>query len=271
MIDLAPGHKQGLEVKSPVLLGPGSVGAGEAIHPDLELRAVGAVVVGPVTLQNRAGAPMPRAAELPGGLLLETGGQNRGLQATLREFAPLWKRLGVPIVVQLADAPPRDLVRAAARLAEVEGVSGVELLLARGESEQNLRQRAAALARDAELPLWVRLPLERAVELAPVAVEAGANGLVVGTPPVGAAQVEGHVVRGLLYGPALFAVMLEAVMRVAALGLPVALLASGGIHTVPQAEQALACGARALLLDAVAWIEPAFPGLLAAALAAGSP
>ena len=59
MIDLAPGHKMGLGVANPILLGAGSVGLGDAVHPELEVEAVGGVVVGPLTWQSRAGAPPP--------------------------------------------------------------------------------------------------------------------------------------------------------------------------------------------------------------------
>ncbi len=60
--------------------------------------------------------------------------------------------------------------------------------------------------------------------------------------------------------------MLLALAQLAALQLPAALIACGGIHTLAQARAALAAGAQAIQLDSVAWIEPTVPGLLAAAL-----
>ncbi len=126
MLDLAPGHKQGFVVDNPVLLAAGAAGCGEAHWAELDLHSLGALVVGPVTLQSRAGAPMPRVAELPGGFLLEAGSQNRGLHATLRTFAPLWARLEIPVVVQLADSRPEALARCAERLSAVTGVGALE-------------------------------------------------------------------------------------------------------------------------------------------------
>lgn len=268
MIELAPGHKQGLAVASPVLLGAGSAGGGEATHPELDLNAIGAIVVGPVTLQSRAGAPMPRAWEVEGGLLLETGGQNRGLEATLREFGPQWKRIGTPVVVQLGETEVGPLKRMAERLGATTGVAGLELALPDRWRAEDVRRVVAPLVRAAELPLWVKLPLTRAEELGGACVDAGAAGLVVGQAPIGAAWQAGTLRRGALHGPGVFPLALDALARVAALQLPVALIASGGIHTVDQARQALGAGAHALQLDTVAWLEPAFPAALAAALGA---
>jgi len=46
-----------------------------------------------------------------------------------------------------------------------------------------------------------------------------------------------------------------------------ALIACGGIHSVAQAEQVLAAGARAVQLDGAVWVEPGLATLLAAELA----
>jgi dihydroorotate dehydrogenase (NAD+) catalytic subunit len=278
VIELAPGHKQGCTVQNPVLLAAGSAGCGEARWPELDLRALGGLVAGPVTLQNRAGAPMPRLAEAPSGMLLETGSQNRGLSATLRTFAPLWARLGIPVVVQLTDAQPAALGRVAARLSQVKGVSALEWRVPATADAAAVARGAGAVTRAGDLPLWVKVPQSARTNgadnapaaLATAAYHNGASTIVVATPPVGAALVEEQtawLLQGTLYGPALFAQTLHALARIAALELPVALIACGGIHTVTQARAALTAGARAIQLDSVAWIEPAFPAALAAALA----
>mgnify|MGYP001273065614 CR=1 FL=1 len=271
MIDLAPGHKQGMLVANPVLLAAGAAGCGEAHWPDLELRALGALVAGPVTLQNRAGAPMPRLVESPAGMVLETGSQNRGLHATLRTFAPLWARMGVPVVVQLADMRPDALARCALRLSNVPGVVALEWRVAQNASTTAISQGVEAIAHAGDLPLWVKLPTEDACERAAAATTAGANALVIGSTPMGAALMADAapwLLQGSAYGLALFPLILHALAQVAALSLPVALIASGNIYTVAQARAALAAGAHALQLDAVAWLEPTFPGMLAAALKA---
>lgn len=265
-IDLAPGHKLGLSVDNPVLLAGGSIGCGEATHAELDLRALGGVVVGPLTLHSRAGAPMPRSAAVPGGLLLETGTQNRGLDATLRLYAPLWRRLDVPVIAQVADFVPREVGRLCARLSAVEGLHAVELLLPRGAEGELVRRMVEAAQREGDLPVWAKLTPERAREQATAALAAGASAVVIAQPPLGAfAGAERR--SGSLQGPATFPLMLQLLREVAALNLGGVLIACGGIHTLDQARQALASGARALQIDTAAWLEPRLPALLAAALA----
>ncbi len=74
--------------------------------------------------------------------------------------------------------------------------------------------------------------------------------------------------RGPVYGPAAFAPMLNALEQVAALALPAALIAAGGIHTAAQVQQALDAGAGAVQIDSAVWVEPGLPSRLVAALIA---
>ena len=148
-----------------------------------------------------------------------------------------------------------------------EGLSGYELLIPPDADANLVTTLVRAAIQRADLPLWVKLPLKSAVTLAPIAVTAGAVGIVVGQPPTGAAvrQLENgtsniestshtvpasnsvstyHTVLGPLFGPLAFPPMLEVLIRVAALKLPAALIACGGIHTLDQIHQALTAGAQ---------------------------
>ena len=271
-IELAPHHKIGLVVDNPVLLAGGVIGYGEAVHRGVDLSRLGGVVVGPITRQSQRGRLPPRLAETVGGFVLETGGQNRGVSAAVKKFARLWPRLGCPVIAQIADAQPEDARVTAARLQDTEALAGLELSLPRDATPEQLRSLVQAVRRGSDLPLWVKLPLDRAAELASAAEEAGADGLVIGQPPRGAALGwepggGGQLVEGNVHGPLAFAAMLRALTRVAALELPLVLIACGGIHTEAQARQALAAGAVALQVDSAAWVEPELPLRLAQALA----
>lgn len=106
--------------------------------------------------------------------------------------------------------------------------------------------------------MLVKLPLARAAALAAVAVGAGASGLVVGSPPPGAAVcADGQTLTGETFGPLVFPAMLAALLAVKAQELPASLVACGGIHTGRQAMDCLAAGADALQLDSLVWVEPA--------------
>ncbi len=285
MIDLAPGHKLGLLTSSPVLLAAGMIGSGEAVAPGLDPSRLGGVVIGPLQRHPSAGAAPPRLAEAAGSFVLEPGMQNRGVTATIKRHARLWPRLGCPIIVQLADTETHYLAAVAERLVDVAEISAFELLIPPnidGErpAAQWIERTLRTLTDSSDLPIWVKLPLDRATKMAPVAVAAGAVALVVGQPPIGTlpyrTQAKGVTsttpttfVRGALYGPTLFPLMLTALIDVAKLKLPTALIACGGIHTVAQAQQALAAGASALQLDSAVWVEPGLPQRIAQALEEG--
>jgi dihydroorotate dehydrogenase (NAD+) catalytic subunit len=145
-------------------------------------------------------------------------------------------------------------------------VQGVELLPPPEIDAPRLSALVRAAEKACELPLWVKLPLANAAVLAPAACEAGAVGLVVGqAPPASAGSVQGP-----LYGPLIFPLMLAALREVAALGLPAALIACGGIHTAEHLRQSLAGGASAVQIDSAVWVEPGLPGRLAGQLATRS-
>lgn len=275
-IDLAPNHKLGLMVANPVLLGAGAIGYGEAVPRGLDLAQLGAAVIGPVLSASRGGTQPPRLAHVNGGLVLDTGLQNRGVNNAIQQYGKLWEKLGCPVIVQVVESHPATLAKIAGKLAQLRGVQGVELLPAgpgdpAGELDAaRLGTLVRTIDRACELPVWVKLPLAKAAALAPVVCEAGAVGVVVGQAPTGAAlrTVDGvaRPVTGTLYGPLLFPQMLHALQQVGDLRLPAALIACGGIHTLEQVREALASGAQAVQVDSAVWVEPSFPGRLAAAI-----
>jgi dihydroorotate dehydrogenase (NAD+) catalytic subunit len=263
MIELAPGHKQGLPVANPVLIAGGMVGYGEATPRGLSLAGLGAAVIGPIMASSRAGAPLPRVAETTGGMVLETGWQNRGISSALSRYGKIWPNLGCPVVAQLVDADARSMGKLAARLASVPGIAGLELVpLTHDEDIAARMVRSAVEASD--LPIWVKLSLAEAVAWAKPLVEVGANGLVVGQPPRGQLGSEkSGLVSGGLHGPLTFAFVLPVIRALARLQLPAALIACGGIHTFTQMQQVLDAGASAVQIDTAVWVEPALPNWLA--------
>ena len=128
MIELAPGHKQGLPSTNPVWIAGGMVGYGEALARGLDLSALGGVVVGPFLGSSRAGAPPPRVMHSTGGMVLETGWQNRGISNAIARHRKLWPTLGCPVVAQLVDVDARNMGKLAARMATVMGISGLEVV-----------------------------------------------------------------------------------------------------------------------------------------------
>lgn len=272
-IDLAPNHKLGLVVANPILLGAGAIGYGEAVPRGLDLTQLGAAVVGPVLSASRGGTQPPRLAHANGGIVLDTGLQNRGVNNAIQQYSKLWEKLGCPVIVQVVESHPATLAKITGKLSQLRGVQGVELLPvdATGEIDGvKLATLVRTVDRACELPVWVKLPLAKATALAPAACEAGAVGLVVGQPPSGTvlrtANAATYPVTGAMYGPFVFPQMLQVLLQIAAQHLPAALIACGGIHTLDQVQQALAAGAQAVQIDTAVWVEPGLPGRLAAAI-----
>jgi dihydroorotate dehydrogenase (NAD+) catalytic subunit len=283
MIELAHGHKSGLTLPNPIVLGVGVVGHGEATPRGLDLARVGAVVVGPILQSSRAGAAPPRVAETNSGLVVQTGLQNRGIRAVVQRFAPLWVRVGCPVIAHVADNRPPAVRAIMEQLAEVNGLAGMELALPRQADARATAALVGEAVAATELPVCVKLPLERAEVLAWPAADAGAACLVVGQPPLGTlhrpqvpsfvgirarAAVDGagrSAVRGEVFGPLTLPLALRALEAVANLNLACGLAACGGIHTWEHVEQALAAGARAVQVDSAVWVEPGVPGRLVAA------
>lgn len=269
MTNLAPNHKMGLPIPNPVMLAAGVVAYGECVPKGMDTASLGAVVVGPITRYSSGGALDARMAETVGGAVLNTGGQNRGVSAVVRKMARYWPRLGCPVIAHIADTLPGPASGTARRLADVDGLMGLEVAIPRTADEDAAWELVQAVTRRADLPVLAHLPVERAVWLAEAVVDAGAAALVVGRPALGRLAVgpslssgDAAWVEGDLHGPLAFAPMLAALAGVDRLKLGVPLVAAGGIHTLEQARQSLASGAVALQIDSAAWIEPGLPGRL---------
>jgi dihydroorotate dehydrogenase (NAD+) catalytic subunit len=255
VIDLAPAHKRGLALASPILNAAGALGFAAEYAGLVDFSRLGAFVTNPITLRPRTPARGEHAREYPGGVLIHTGLPNPGLAEALRQHARAWARLPCPVIVHVAGTTPGEVARCAERLEAAENVAGLELGLDDGVSEAEAGQLIAA-AQAGSLPVLARLPLLEALRLGPAAARAGAQALVVGGPPRGTLPLEaGGWLTGRLYGPAIFPLALRAAQAVAgAVKLPV--IGVGGVHTLEDARALLAAGAVALQVDSAVWRHP---------------
>ncbi len=260
-IDLAPNHKHGLTVHSPLLLSPTAAGFGDAFPPGLDLAQIGGVVVGPVSAAGRGYGGPVRLVELDGGVLASPSPFSRSARRAVERYAAAWARLPCPVIVQLVDAAPADLVTAAQRVARSPAVAAIEWKPPRTLTPAQVGEGVRALQQNIETPIWVKPPLENAVNFAERAVTAGAVGVVVGQPLPGAvldrdaATGASLPLHGELYGPLTFAPMLRALLDLVSAQLGCALIASGGVYNQEHIRQALAAGAHAVQVDAAVWRE----------------
>lgn len=266
-VELAPHSKGGLALASPLMLGSGAVGYGDAWPAGLTPAMFGAIVTPPLTLSARRGSPQPRLAEVPGGFILATGDHNPGLRRALEAHAAAWARLGVPVIAAFAASAPGDWVGLAEEVERSGSLAGLELHLPEDVNEREAASLAAGVRRATTLPLLARLPVTHAARLAHPMADCGVDSLVVGGSPWGRQLTEGGTaVEGPVAGAAAFPFTLRGLAAVAGLAPHMPLVAAGGIMSEDDARLCLEVGAAAVQLRELAWLDPAALARLTAVL-----
>lgn len=259
-VELTRTGKHSLVVHSPVMPAAGTFGYGDRYAKLIKLEKLGAIVTDPVTNKPRRMAGGPHLVPLPGGMLLHTGLPNPGVNKVVKKYEKVWRNLGVPIIVHVLGTTPQDVRRCARTVSLSPEVSGIELGIHDMANTDEIRALIRAVVETTQLPLLVRLPLERAVELAPVVAATDAGAVVVGAPPRGLARdpISGRLVSGRVFGPLVRPLALRVVMQVVrdveADALPV--IGCGGIHSAGDARDFIEVGARAVQLDSLIWLQP---------------
>lgn len=227
----------------------GSLGFAPDPHGPVDLAPFGAFVTNPLSREARTPARGTRVAAFPGGFLLHTGYPNPGLKSALRRYAAHWASSLLPVIVHLLPATLEEVREMVRSLERVEGLLAVEVGL---PPEVDPAAAAAfAGAANGELPVIVRLPLDRALELARAAVKADIAAVSLAPARGAAASPGGSLIHGRLYGPALFPLALQSVHAIAQAGIPV--IGAGGVYCQEQADAMRSAGALAVQVDTVLW------------------
>ncbi len=256
-IELAPHHKVGLMLTSPLILAAGVIGYGDALPRALDLSRCGAWVTAPIGLRPCPGSPPPRLAEVPGGLVLAETGQNPGVGRVIQQYGPSWPHLGLPVIARLWGTM-EDQAVVARRLEKVESVAALELAPADALGPEAAADLVRMVRQACDLPLLVALPLlTDEAEWAIACAEAGADALVVGQPPRALGlTADGAPVHGRLYSPVVAPLAWAALERITAAGLGLPLIGAGGIHHPADARAFLRLGAVAFQVDTAIWVDP---------------
>jgi dihydroorotate dehydrogenase (NAD+) catalytic subunit len=268
MIDLAPNHKIGLTLRNPVMIAAGCYGWGAEYRSLVDLEPLGAVVVGPVTARPRRGSEPPRLMPFPGGVLLGTGLANPGVSRVIREARRFWSQSPVPVVVHVAATSPHAVSSSCSRIAEVEEVAAVEIGLGETSCGDRVSELVSAAVDAAAQPLIVRVPLDRAIDLAQQIEDTGADALTVACPPPGTLYhaASRRFISGWVYGPAVLPLVLDRVVSVREL-VSMPIIGSGGVWEAEDARTLLRAGCVAVQIDAAVWRDPGLPSRIARALA----
>ncbi len=227
----------------------GTLGFFPDVYNSLNWGQLGAYVTNPISLTARTPSHGNRFASFPGGFLLHTGYPNPGFAQVLRRYSSHWDRSPLPVIIHLLANDPGGLAKMVRQLEALEGVSAVEVGIDQNATRTEVAE--ALQASNGELPVIARLPMERASELAPIAIQAGAMAVSLAPPRGRCPSPNGEVLQGRLYGPSLYPAALRLVHELTQQGIPT--IASGGVYNELQYKTMLAEGALAVQLDAVLW------------------
>lgn len=275
----------GLTFSNPVLLAAGTAGYGDELAGVIDLDRLGGLVTKAVSRLPREGAPAPRVAEFPGGMLNAVGLANPGVDRVCEHHLPwlaqhLHNTRKLVNVVGFAVEEFADVVRrieaatdggalqSAVDAFEVnvscpnvkEG--GMEF----GASARTLTAVVQAVRAETKRPVFVKLSpaLPDIAESARMAAAAGANGLsLVNTLPGLLIDVDRRKPAlgfgtGGMSGPALLPVGVLATWKVRrAVQLPI--IGVGGIQSATDAIQYLMAGASLVAVGTAALQNPALP------------
>ena len=257
----------GLRLGGPVLAASGTFGYGTEV-PLLERRALGALVSKGIFLRPREGSAPPRIAETPSGMLNAIGLQGPGVEAVVRDYAPMWAEWDFPVLVNINGESASEYGELAARLDGVPGIAGFEINVEQGGLYFGNDPRAAAAVTESvrkrtKLPLWVKLtPMVSDIGVIARAVEsAGADALCAINTFVGM-SIDLNAYRprlsfrtGGLSGPAIRPLAVHLAHQAArAVDIPV--IGVGGIIRAEDALEFLVAGCSAVQVGTATFVNP---------------
>jgi len=272
-VQLAPRNRRGLLLANPVMTASGTFGYGEEMSGLCDIQRLGAIVCKGTTLAPREGNKQPRIAETPEGMLNAIGLQNMGVDALIRDKAPLWAKWRVPVIVNIAGERIEEYAELAKRLDGVPGVSGIEVNISCpnvaagcmefGSNPESAAAVTRAVRQATTLPVIVKLTPNAAdiVGIAQAVAGAGADVVsLINTLKGMAIDIKKRKpilanTTGGLSGPAIKPVALYMVYLVAgAVDVPV--IGGGGIMTAEDALEFLMAGASAVEVGTATFINP---------------
>jgi dihydroorotate dehydrogenase (NAD+) catalytic subunit len=274
----------GIPLRNPVLTASGTFGYGTEFAPFLDLRSIGGFVAKSLTWAPRSGNPPPRIAETPSGMLNAISIENIGVEAFVEEKLPALPE-GVVVIASCFGTEPADYAKLAARLAGSPRVAGIEINascphvkaggIEFGQAPALLDELVRRVRDATPGPLIVKLSpnVTRIGEMAEVCQRAGADGITL-INAVQAMEVDVETRRPVLWnvlgglsGPAIRPIALRMVWQ-AAQAVDIPICGVGGITTPEDAVKFMLCGASAIQVGTINYIEPAAAGEIAAGIAA---
>jgi len=263
----------GIEIKNPVMTASGTFGYAGEYAEFVDLNRLGAIVVKGLSLEPSMGNPPPRIVETPCGMLNAIGLENVGLAAFIKEKLPFLRRLDTPVFVNIYGKRTEEYAELAARLEDIDGVSGIEVNIscpnvksggmAFGAYPESAAEVVREVRKQTTKPLMVKLS-PNVTDITKIAKSVEAEGVdsisLINTITGMAIDIETRRpkianITGGLSGPAIKPVALRMVWQVAqTVNVPV--IGIGGIITAKDALEFLIAGAVAVQIGTANFINP---------------
>jgi dihydroorotate dehydrogenase (NAD+) catalytic subunit len=266
----------GVPLRNPVLAASGTFGYGVEFERQVDLKALGGLVVKGLSREPMEGNPPPRLWEVPAGMLNSVGLQNIGVQAFVRDKLPHLAGYGAAIIANVFGYTVEDYTEVARVLESAEGLAAYELNVSCPNTAHGgiyfssdpglLAEVVRAVKRVARRPVIVKLsPNVAAIEPLALAAEAsGADALSLVNTFV-ALAVDARTRRprlgagfGGLSGPAIKPIALRLVYQ-AAQAVKIPVIGLGGIASGEDAAEFLVAGASAVQVGTATFWDPAAP------------
>lgn len=284
-VDLEVALGRGLVLPNPLIAAAGPFGYGPEVADLVDLPRIGGIVTRGTTLKPRSGHPGARLAEVPAGLLVGVGLHNPGIEAVLDRYAATWAKWPVPVILNLCGETSGELAEMARRLEGVPGVAGIELNLSCGTGGRGgivfamdadaAASAVGAVRRATDLPVIAKLSaaaadirsVARSVEVAGADAISAINTLPGFLPAADRRSSALGSGYGGVCGPALKPIALRAVYEIAQV-VDIPVIGIGGVCSLADVLDLLACGASAVGVGVAALADPTLPVRLADELAA---
>ena len=275
-VQLAPHNKKGMLLANPVMTASGTFGYGTEYVEVVDIHRLGAIICKGTTIKPRPGNLQPRLWETASGVLNSIGMENIGIDALIKEKAPLWAKWKVPVIVNVLGESIEDYAKLATRLNKVPGVSGIEVNISCpnisaggiefGANPESAAAVTAAVKDKTTLPVMVKLSpnVTDITEVASAVEDAGADAISLINTLRGMSMdiktrkpVLGNICGGLS-GPAIKPVALYMVYQVAR-KVKTPIIGCGGITTASDALEFIMAGASAVQIGTANFTNPRIP------------
>jgi dihydroorotate dehydrogenase (NAD+) catalytic subunit len=262
-----------VHLANPVIAASGTFGYGIEFAELTDLNRLGAIVVKGLSLEAMEGAPAPRLAPTPAGMINAVGLQNVGVRRFISEKLPALQSYRTPVIANVFGRTVEEYAEVVRHLEAAEGLAAYELNISCpnvacggiqfGSNAQMAAQVVAAARKLSKRPLWVKLSpnvtdigaIGKAVE------EAGGDALTVAnTYPAMSVDFRTRKSRignptGGLSGRAIKPITLRLVYEASrAVRIPV--IGLGGVETAEDVLEYFVVGASAVQVGTATFADP---------------